>query len=56
MVNASGPHDAKLQAIKMLKDDLTYAIIWRGPIQVATVLANRTSEEATEVSAGTPNL
>jgi hypothetical protein len=37
MVNAFGPSDAKLQAVKMLKDGLAYAVIWKGVIEVATV-------------------
>lgn len=35
--NAFGPQDAKLQAIKMLNDDIAYAVVWHGLIEVATV-------------------
>jgi hypothetical protein len=36
-VNAHGPYDAKLQAEKMLKDDIAYAVIWHGLTEVDTV-------------------
>jgi len=36
-VNAFGAGDAEIQAVKMLKDDLAYAIIWDGLREVATV-------------------
>jgi hypothetical protein len=36
-INAFGPYDAKLQASKMLNDDMPYAIIWQELIEVATV-------------------
>ncbi len=32
-----GPQDAKSQAARMLKDEITYAIIWQGLTEIATV-------------------
>jgi hypothetical protein len=40
-INAFGPDDAKLWAVRMLKDDLAYAIIWHGLVEVATVHRNK---------------
>ncbi len=36
-VNAFGPYDAKLQAERMLKDNIAYAVIWKDLTEVATV-------------------
>ncbi len=36
-VNAFGPYDAQLQAERMLKDNIAYAVIWKDLIEVATV-------------------
>ena len=36
-VNAFGPHDAKIQAERMLKGDIAYAIIRHGHAEIATV-------------------
>ena len=36
-VVAFGAPGAKLQAVRLLKDDIAYAIIWQGLSEVATV-------------------
>ena len=36
-VAAIGPHDAKIQATKMLQAGIDYAIIWQGLVEVGTV-------------------
>ena len=40
-VNAFGPHDAKIQAERMLRGDIAYAVIRQGMAEVATVHRDR---------------